>query len=339
MNNIFGKKILRNKMNAISQSRTETRNARVWDVLPDQRKCRVQIQGSNNLVTAWYPENWEQTPVFLKPGNCVTIQHTGGSRTRTEVIGHGSLIPTPVLGASLPPSGIEGGDGIISGLAITETSPQSMAVQVSIGSYKFNGDIYYITSPVTVPIDSIAAGTYFRYDLISIDEASTPTYTKGTASSGVSPNMPTVPPGHLFLNYIFLWSGTTVVSSSNNIGTLFATRRIVSLEATASPSDMSWGTLYSYITLRIRDQYGMYAPSVGSPGYLYKLEFVYGNGTFDPPSGEKYSTSYQATMIYYRLRTAGDKSPTFLCRCSYGSYTALASLSIILRDASGNIMY
>ena len=339
MSNIFGKKILRNRMNAISQSKIETRDAVVWDVLPEQRKCRVKIQGSNNLIMAWYPENWEQTPVFLKSGNSVKINHTGGVRGRIEVIGHGSLIPTPILGGSAPPSGAEGDDGIINGLAVIETSPQSMAVQVSTGSYQFGGEIYFVTSPVTVPIDAIAAGTYFRYDLISIDETGIPTYTKGTTSNGVAPTMPTVPSDNLLLNYIFLWSGNTVISSSNNIGKTFAARILISLEVVASPSDMSWGTLHSHITLRIRDQYGMYAPSVGSPGYLFKLEFVYGNGTLDPASGEKYSTSYQATMIYYRLRIASDKSPTFICRCSYSGYEALASLSIILRDASGNIMY
>jgi hypothetical protein len=339
MSNIFGKKILRNRMNAISQSKIETRDAVVWDVLPDQRKCRVKIQGSNNLIMAWYLENWEKTPQYLKPGNSVKINHTGGVRGRIEVIGHGSLIPTPILGGSAPPSGAAGEDGIISGLAVIETSPQSMAVQVSIGSYQFGGEVYFVTSPVTVPIDSIAVGTYFRYDVISIDETGTPTYTKGTTSNGVAPTMPATPSGNLLLNYIFLWNGTTVISSSSNIGKAFSARTLTTLEVTASPSDMSWGTLHSHITLRIRDQYGMYAPSVGSPGYLYKLELVYGNGTLDPPSGEKYSTSYQATMIYYRLRTAGDKSPTFICRCSYGGYEALASLSIILRNASGNPMY
>jgi hypothetical protein len=115
---LYNIRFLKQKTNGMIQQRVESRDAILWDVQTDVRRARVKIQGSSTLVVAYYPENWEATPVWMKPGNAVRISHTGGVRGRIELVGHGTLIPTPIEGdtgtitTTLP-------DAILSGLQIT----------------------------------------------------------------------------------------------------------------------------------------------------------------------------------------------------------------------------
>ena len=133
---------LRGRMEGIASQRIESRDGQLYDVTPSARTCRVKIQGTPTLVVAHYPENWSQTPEWLKPGNAVRISHTGGNRGRIELVGHGALIPTPVSGDSGDPAYIPP-DVIINGLTITPDG--GMDVAIASGNVRFDG----VTSEVS----------------------------------------------------------------------------------------------------------------------------------------------------------------------------------------------
>src|SRR4030067_2969264 len=123
-------KILRQKNQKAIKLSNETWDAIVWDVQPDQKTCRVKRQGSSKKITVNYPENWEKTPVYLKSKNAVKIMHTGGNRTRLEVVGHGQYIPSPVPDETefIPSPRIE--DHIISGREVVPYAVPAMGVLV-----------------------------------------------------------------------------------------------------------------------------------------------------------------------------------------------------------------
>ncbi|MFH2011674.1 MAG: hypothetical protein ABIJ37_03065 [Pseudomonadota bacterium] len=73
-------------------------NAQIYDV-PSAEYCRVLVQGSINPVKAWFNRNTHHFPSELKVGNAVLCQYKLGNRGQIEVIGHGTIIPTPVAGS------------------------------------------------------------------------------------------------------------------------------------------------------------------------------------------------------------------------------------------------
>ena len=112
----YGKRFLKKSIATQVESKVESRDAIVWDINTALRYAEVKIQGSGNLIRAFYPENWEQTPFWLKIGNAVRITHTGGNRSRIELVGHGQYVPTPLSGAASPVVNLP--DAIISGLKL-----------------------------------------------------------------------------------------------------------------------------------------------------------------------------------------------------------------------------
>jgi hypothetical protein len=171
-----------------AEATVETRDAIVWEVLPAQRICRVKVQSSDEKICCWYPENWQQTPTWLKPGNAVIIRHTGGQRGRLEVIGHGQLVPTPVAGGAAPAPAVAE-DCILTGCQLAEIAadPQ-MAVFVWTGTFRITGTVYTLgpiamsdttlldmgmEAPIEVTaevvgIDAAPAAGQFRYDLVVV---------------------------------------------------------------------------------------------------------------------------------------------------------------------------
>lgn len=158
---LYGGRVLRNSTSQQIEQRIESRDALLWDVLPAERRARVKIQGSSELIIAHYPENWEATPVWLKRGNAVRISHPGGIRGRIELVGHGSSLPTAIPGDSniIPAPPLP--DAIISGLSLqnferitTEIfycSPESITSDhcctefiVTVGQVRFNETVYDI---------------------------------------------------------------------------------------------------------------------------------------------------------------------------------------------------
>ena len=114
---LYGKRFLGNAVNASIQQAAETRDAVLINVLPSQRLAQVQIQGSTELVAAFYPNNWQSAPAWLKPGNSVRITHKGGIRGNIELTGDGQVVPT-VSGAPVAPVLPTAPDAVLDGLQI-----------------------------------------------------------------------------------------------------------------------------------------------------------------------------------------------------------------------------
>src|SRR5574343_378066 len=100
---LYGGRITNSKIKRDVAERQELRDAVVYDVDSTNKYCRVKIQGSDKFIRAYYNENFESTPQWLKPGNSVRITHPGGNKGRIEVVGHGILLPTAIPGGSVTP--------------------------------------------------------------------------------------------------------------------------------------------------------------------------------------------------------------------------------------------
>jgi hypothetical protein len=285
---LYGKRFLRRVAEKDAQYRKETRDGIVWEVLPDQRLARVKIQGSNEIITAWYPENWQKTPVFLKLGNAVRIAHVGGNRTRVEIVGHGLTVPTPVGGGIMPDLGA-GENYWVSGGGLLATETPSLSVQVLPGELRIDGVIYELTFDPLMgdPMDMgdgiiIGSGTgieeidpppdfvypwygeaaQYRYDAFVVGADGVVDYLKGTATTGTSgppsytpivPEKPAIPGGHVLIgDYILVYSGMTAIQQSD-IGRIFsvprASRLLVVTEAVMAWHDPDLGPPPDYVEI------------------------------------------------------------------------------------------
>jgi hypothetical protein len=262
-------------MDREAQSRRESRDGIVWEHLPDQRLCRVKVQGSNELVVAWYPENWERKPVYLKPGNAVRIAHVGGVRNRIEIVGHGLTIPSPVAGGILPDMGA-GSNYWVSGGGLLATETESLRVRVLPGVLRISGVNYDLTfdpvmgdpmemgdglvigsgtgiMEIDAPPDFIDTewGTdiaQFRYDAFAVGADGVVDYIKGTETVGTSgppsynpvlPVKPSIPGDHVIAgDYILVHSGMTQIVQSD-IGRIFSQPRPFRLEMNIATPTMT----------------------------------------------------------------------------------------------------
>jgi hypothetical protein len=231
----------------------------------------------------------------LRIGNAVRILHREGVRGYVEIIGEGRAIPTPVSGSSLPPEA-ELPDMILSGLEMSATTPNTLGVNVSSGTYRINGVIYYFTpgetdyitmndpppmamTPIgaeimgtgiaTVELDAVPSTGYYRYDLLVVGTDSQLDYIAGTPSA-TNPVKPTIPSDHLQVGeYIFVSWSTTAISNAN-IGYEFTSPYASTMEMTISsdhfqdsetPYYFDWVSGETYasadIGIELLDQYGM----------------------------------------------------------------------------------
>jgi hypothetical protein len=112
----MSRKILKDRMRREANYTPRPFNGQVYDV-PSSEYCRVIIQGSVNPVVAWFSRNTHHRPGELKIGNAVLCQYKLGNRGQIEVVGHGTVIPTPIAGQPTPSIPV-GPDAIISGLQV-----------------------------------------------------------------------------------------------------------------------------------------------------------------------------------------------------------------------------
>jgi hydrogenase maturation factor len=285
---LYGKRFFRRTMDQEAQYRRESRDGIVWEHLPDQRLVRVKIQGSDELVVAWYPENWQKTPVFLKAGNAVRIAHVGGNRKRIEVVGHGLTIPTPV-GGGMFPAIPAGADYWVSGGGLLSTETPSLRVQVLPGTVRIDG-VHYDLSFDPVMGDPMEMGdgvvigsgigieeidpppdfsypyygetAQYRYDAFVVGTDGVVDYLKGTATIGttgppyynpVVPEKPAIPDDHVLIgDYILVYSGMTAIQQSD-IGRIFAaaqpSRLIIVTEAIMAWHDPDLGPPPDYVEI------------------------------------------------------------------------------------------
>lgn len=343
---LYQKKLIRKLVKQETAKKREIRNGIIWSVDDTERVCRVKIQGSNQQVVAWYPENWEKTPVWLKPGNAVTILHQG-NRGRIEVIGHGQVVPSPVAGGDpFPDMNIVGDDYIVSGLQITATNPPSMDVIVHAGVVRFNGLNYDVPQTTVTIATAPTLTTRFRYDIIVIGSDLVIDYIQGTESSS-DPSEPSVPSGHLKIGRILVQGGQTSITY-RNIGIEYSNPDIALVGLTINDDDLAWNQLTTQMTATALDQYGNQIRPQSGSSYTFELEFMRGNGQlYSTQSGWNSSLVTQTTsnsayvyFTYKRNQTVNDISPglSLTLTTSNGRQFIIAD-TITLRDESGNIMW
>jgi hypothetical protein len=359
---LYGKRFIRNSMDRVSSAKQETRDGILWDVVPASKICHVKIQGSNTLIAAYYPENWEQTPTWLKPGNAVKIMHTGGVRGRIEVIGHGQLVPTPVSGTQFPT--VETAEGaIISGCGLLAAATPRMVVLVRTGTYRINGVLYgmpYITMAdgtnyqlgdggtiggiaAAVPINAAPETGYYRQDMLSVGINGVVDYTAGTPVT-TAPVKPTLAADHLLLGYVFVPWGTTTIITVGNIGGEFVAPVPAMMTFTIADDDLAWAELSTNITVAVLDQYGNAINGTGV-GWPLRLDIQSGNGTIAAGSETSLTSvrgytgtgnSYVFTYTRDQL-DPGDSSPRLWVTLEIARSFGMGGF-ITLRDTTGDIM-
>jgi site-specific recombinase XerC len=110
---LYGGRVLNSAAAKTRDQVAETRDAILYDI-PGNGICRVQIQGSTELITARFPQNAESAPAWLKPGNAVRITNRGGLRGYIEITGHGQLLTTGVSAPTIPTPA----DAVLTGCAV-----------------------------------------------------------------------------------------------------------------------------------------------------------------------------------------------------------------------------
>lgn len=361
----YGKKFIANKVDKQISSRKETKDAIVWDVLPEDKIALIRIQGSSTNIVARYPENWEQTPAWLKSGNAVKVNFTGGNRGRVELIGHGYLIPTPIDGSDIQPKPEVFDDVVLSGVLVYPIPlNQRMAVMVTTGIYKMNGTIYNL-GPITMDdydpwymddgggMGKVAAiinidppEGYFRYDLIVVGDDGIVDYVKGTSFTNI-PIEPVVPSGHICLNQIFVYPGMTSVGYSD-IGKTFIEPFMSGLHIAIDDNELDWSETSTDIVVNAQDQYGNIINL--SDGVAITMKMISGNGTiashiFDESTTELNTpvTSHvflvlPARFTYTRHGEITDESPVFQANLDNANSPIFALTNIYLLDEEGERM-
>jgi len=357
---ISGKRSLTNSINNKIKASAETLDAILIDVLTEQRICRVRILGSSELIIAYYPENWEKTPWWLKPRNSVKIMHTGGIRGRIEIIGCGLTYPMPISGSVFPDLP-DLPDAILEGCRLIEcpNDPQ-MIVLVTTGTYRISGTEYILdaikmsegdnfilgmggtinTIAGAIEIDD-APTTGYRYDLIVVASDGIIDYVKGTAS--LTPELPDLPSGHIMLGYILLYTGMTEIRQ-NDINHELSTALSNYLTINIADNELSWSELTTNVTVYVYDQYGNNILKDGY-GWYITLEIVQGNGSLTSDEegegilvgGHTGALSNFYTFLYTREQLETDQS-VILKATLETNYLILAYGFITLLDESGDIM-
>jgi hypothetical protein len=317
-------------------ARQETRDAILWDVLPATKQARVKIQGSNELIIAHYPESWQQTPFWLKPGMSVKIIHNAGNRGRIELVGMGQIVPTAVSGPTFPTLA-NAIDAILSTIKILPIpNDNQMKVLITTGTFRESGTKYTLPAikmqntanyvmgmgglmEQTAEIIDVAAAPSsgnFRIDIIVVGSDLVVDYVQGAASP--NPIQPDTPANHVFIGKLLLNSSTAAITF-NEINRRFRIPRPTIIEISHSDQHLLWAELTDTITITIKDQYGLAVTRAVSGGWYVIAKFVHGNGAVSSIEEGSSTTqigqhtgesSNSATFTYTRDQLPGDISPT-----------------------------
>ena len=362
---LYGGRMLRKEMQRQIADRREMRDAVVFSVDGTNRYCMVKIQGSDTQIKAYYPENWESTPQYLKPGNAVRISHPGGNKARIEVVGHGILIPTAVPGGSVTPTPATPGDTVLTGGSISPTDPAGMGATVAPGTVRIDGVTYSISGLLmdrtdiemdrsdivmdgvgdTVAFDA-ASATLFRYDSIVVGTDGDVEVVKGddfASNADPIPDPPAAPADHVRLGWVLIYPNMTTVTGAD-INRLFTTPMAAELRVSVADQDLAWGETLTTITVSARDQYGNLIPVTGA-GYYVTISWTSGNGTLsyggasqDESAAFSFYMEQEAAVLYTRDgNDPGDSSPVFAIEEALTGLTN--STYILLRDALGALMF
>lgn len=362
---LYGKKFARRAIDQRADRKTETRDAVLWQTDDGNNQCTVKIQGSNALVIAHFPRNQKEKPYWLKPGNAVRILHRSGVRGYVEVIGEGRAIPTPVEGPVIPVTP-DLPDMILTGMVMSATKPETMAIIISAGTYRIDGKVYVYTggltgsamlmndpAPMTMGIGTNYMGTIlhteeldpapaagmYRYDAFCIGSDGVVDYLKGTAAA-TYPVKPTIPTKHLLIGKYILVKGGATAIYSYDIGATWAYQSPTTLEVLQQyPSGFPWSgstdTPEENITVTVKDQYGQ-TLSTSANGYTLQLQKMIGQGKLwssdtgyhDSLVQNTCSASY--TFKYQRNQAATETTPVVLMATLVGKTGVFGAASIDL---------
>ncbi len=359
---LYGGRVIRNRVNRQFAERKELRDAVVYEVVSASRYAWVQIQGSQERIKAYFPENWEATPQYVKRGNAVRISHPGGNKGRIEISGHGTLIPTPVEGGSLPEPPTPG-DAVLSGCNLSPVNPAAMAAIVNPGSYRIGGITYSIVGMMMDRTDIVmdredlimdrvgdvvtfdaAHATLFRYDSVVAGTDGEADVVKGSNfayNADPIPDPPDAPANHVRVGWVLIYPGMTTVTAAD-INRIFVEPVATVMEVVTDDTELAWGEATAGITVTIRDQYGNVKPGLGA-GYYVTFSWLRGNGTLSygassaTPSQElSFYMSSSAEVTYTRTGDGDDVSPVFTIS---DSVTGLSNSAYVnLYDVDGNEM-
>ena len=316
------KRTIRNRIERENQNRVETRDAILWDVIPSQRLCRVKIQGSNNLIECRYPENWSQTPKWMKPGNSVRVQHRGGNRHSVEVVGNGLFVPTPTVNSSTgvtnpaAPVVSAGLDAIISGCQIYAMVDElSMQVWVETGVYRISGTQYTLgamsmheenttTMASGVPMGETAAiidiyaahATLWRMDSLVVGADGVIDVLIGD-NSATFPQLPETPSGHVQIGWVQIPPATACIAQYL-INAPFVEPFPSLITSSVDNMEMHWEEETKVITLEVKDQYGR---RILGEDFRIACTITGGTGTIYPATAIINSSTGTATLIYRRV--------------------------------------
>ena len=309
---IYGRKFLSRSIEKRIVNHAETMDAILWDIDTATKLCRVKIQGSTDLVTAHYPENWQQTPDWLKPGNSVRIIFRGGSKGLIEITGHGQTVPTLSTGPTPPTPD----DVVVSGGVVVPQPSPDMSVHINAGVYRINGVSFTLTEQ-DVNVDPAPSSGNYRYDIFVVGIDGTVDYVKGTASP--SPTMPMTPANHVLVGYVLLASGVTAITQSQ-INAQHSTATIVSVTMTIADDELEYGKPSTDVIITAIDQYGNPIAKTGE-GWYATLAITSGNGlvsSAEEPGGSTVSVHQHSAgathshFTYTRDGTTNEVSPAML---------------------------
>lgn len=363
---LYGGRMIKRYTDRRVKQGQELYNAVVIDINTTDRYCRVKIQGSSTLIKAFYPENWEQTPTYMKPGNAVLLQMPGGLKGgRIEIAGHGMLLPTATDNSDIIPTPVTPDDTVLTGCQIISSNPESMSIKILTGTYRINSTTYTIvplcmdrTDLVMDRFDikmdclddiltlSAASASKYRYDSIVVGtdgvihaESSTE-FDRNTATI---PDPPAAPADHVRLGYVLVRPSTTTITSGD-INRGYSESWHYRISVAVADSDLSWAEDSTTITITMLDDNGLPVQKSDS-GWNFQLTWAAGDGTlyYDGVTVDQSTTTFSiyyngptaASITYTRSRRESEASPAIYITEANSQY-GTGIVRIQLYDEAGD---
>jgi len=354
----------------------ESRDAVLWSVNYTDRTCLVKIQGSTTLIQAAFPQNWQVTPVWMKPGNSVRIIHKGGIRGNIEVAGHGMTIPTATqTGATVTPGTTLTVDSVLTGCNLYASELIAMRVIILTGTIRFLG-LSYDLSEILMNANTeyvMGDGGYmskvagaknltaapavglFRIDVISCAVDFILDLSTGTASA--LPVQPALSTSHVLIGTIQIPGGAVNVDQ-HMINKPFVAPFLSTIEIVAGNEELEWqvGLTKEWtttLTVSMKDQHGNPIAKGDAGGWYITLRFLRGNGYLvSSESGRsltsvgQHAGSAGTSVVFDYQRLSGsslmaddsvDSSP--MIQAEIAGYRFLAATTIRLLNAAKELQF
>jgi hypothetical protein len=357
---LYGGRFINNGMRKQIYTARELFDGIVMSVNESEHYCLVRIQGTQTQIKAWYPENTEAKPHFLKTGNAVRIHKPGGTRSRMEVLSHGMFVPTTNTGEDILPADPILEDTVITGCGLMPCDPPSMYVLVQSGTYRIaneqysfvglrmdnnniemdNFDLLIDEATDIIKIDA-ASATHFRYDSLVLGADGYIDVIKGTnfLPTSTIPSPPTAPENHLRVGFVLIYPKCTALGTGN-INKYYSAPVATRLSLAADVISLDWDTLTTTLRAAVLDQYNNPIACPYDSGWQITISWSRGNGsltyggntvTQPIPLLITHMTATTMNITYTRNKTVDDISPDFTIDEISGKFISQMS-NIMLYD-------